>query len=180
MKKIIRLTESDLVRLVKRVISETKPLPKRSKKMNESVLGILAIGGLALGASALYQQSKRMWSKHITGSKYKPTGIDENVYNEEKEETITIKQYRDKDGNLYWGWDHLWDPEPMDSGSTIREADLYRAIFKDQDKEKLIKFLRGIKVKTSNPNYDYLDKPKPVDMIFLKDYDKERIEHGNY
>lgn len=189
MKKIIRLTESDLTRLVRRVIRETNSSPKRRKQMNESFLGVLAVGALALGASGLYTNAKRMWSKHITGRKYKPTGVSEIVHNQEKDKDITIKQYKDKDGNLYWGWDHLWNPDPMiDSGPGYSD-DLYRAIFKEKDENKLKKFLRGEKVKTimgshgsimkHSPEYDYLDKPEPVDMIFLKDFDDERYEHGN-
>lgn len=150
-----------------------------STKVNEGLgLGLLALGGLALGASAIYTTAKRLWSKHITGSKYEATGNKETVVNNDTGSKEVISEYKDKEGNLYWGYDHLWNPDPM-MNDTSREADLYRGIFALKDKERLIKFLKGIKVKTSKPEYDYLSKPEAVDMIFLKDFDKERIRHGN-
>ena len=152
-----------------------------STKVNEEFggLGVLALGGLALAASAIYTGAKRMWSKHITGSKYEPTGNQETVVNDETGGKEVISEYKDKEGNLYWGYDHLWNPDPM-MHDTARNADMYRGIYAAKDKDKLIKFLKGIKVKTSKPEYDYLDKPEAVDMIFLKDYDEERIETGNF
>jgi hypothetical protein len=120
-----------------------------------------------------------MWSKHITGAKYEPTGNQETVINEETKGKEVISEYKDKEGNLYWGYDHMWNPDPM-MNDTVRESDLYRGIYKAEDKDRLIKFLKGIKVKTSKSEYDYFDKPEAVDMIFLKDYDRERIETGNF
>lgn len=152
-----------------------------STKVNEEFggLGVLALGGLALAASAIYTTAKRMWSKHITGSKYQPTGNQETVINEETKGKEVISEYQDKEGNLYWGYDHLWNPDPM-MEDTPRNSDLYRGIYHDKDKNRLVKFLKGIKVKTSEPSYDYFDIPEAVDMIFLKDFDKERIETGNF
>lgn len=148
-------------------------------KVNEMVgLGLLALGGLALAAGGIYTSAKRLWSKHVTGSKYEPTGNKETVVNNDTGSKEVISEYKDKEGNLYWGYDHLWNPDPM-MHDTKREADLYRGIFAAKDKEKLIKFLKGIKVQTSKPERDYLSKPVAVDMIFLEDYDKERIRHGN-
>jgi hypothetical protein len=176
MKKVIRLTESDLTRLVKKVIAENNSSHRRYKRVNESLLGslgILAVGALALSAGGLYTKAKRMWSKYVTGKKYEPTGRSETIYNEEKDVDITIEQFKDKEGNLYWGWEHMWNPDPqMDTPKFA--SDLYRAMFDEKDKARLERFLKGIKVETSIPSYDYLDKPKPVDMIFLKDFDEER------
>jgi hypothetical protein len=56
--------------------------------------------------------------------------------------------------------------------------DIYTAIFNESDLDRLKKYLNGIKVKTSKPEYDYLDKPKVVDMVYrssLVDPDE-----GNY
>lgn len=142
-------------------------------------LGILAIAGLALAAGGIYKKAKQMWSKHITASKYQPTGNTEKVNNMETGKEEIISEYQDRDGNLYWGYDHMWNPDPQ-MGESPRNLDLYRAIFRVEDKARLIKFLQGIKVKTSMPEMDYLDKPKPVDMIFLKDYDKERMANSGY
>jgi hypothetical protein len=167
-KKIVKIKESELVNLIDRIITESTKGVKTKNKVNESVLGIIAAGGLALGGHALYTQAQRMWSKYITGSKYKPTGNSEKVINIETDKSETISEYKDKDGNIYWGYDHFYTDSPESN------EDLYRGIFKASDKNRLVKFLQGIKVKTSLPNYDYLDKPKPVDMIFLKDFDEER------
>ena len=138
-------------------------------------LGVLALTGLALAAGGIYTKAKQMWSKHITGAKYQPTGNQEKVKNQETGKEETISEYQDKEGKLYWGYDHMWNPNPQQDESSPASDDLYRAIFNLEDKAKLVKFLQGIKVKTSMPEMDYLDKPKPVDMIFLKDYDKERM-----
>ncbi len=142
-------------------------------------LGVLAIAGLALAAGGIYTKAKQMWSKHITASKYQSTGNTEKVNNMETGKEEIISEYQDRDGNLYWGYDHMWNPDPQMEESP-RNLDLYRAIFRVEDKARLIKFLQGIKVKTSMPEMDYLDKPKPVDMIFLKDYDKERMANSGY
>jgi hypothetical protein len=151
-----------------------------STKVNEMMgLGLLALGGVALAASGIYTSAKRLWSKHITGSKYEATGNQETVINEETKGKEVISEYKDKNGVIYWGYDHMWNPDPM-MKDTAKDNDLYRGIYKLEDKARLVKFLKGIKVKTSRKEYDYLDKPEAVDMIFLKDYDKERIEHGNY
>ena len=152
-----------------------------STKVNEEFggLGILALGGLALASGAIYTTAKRMWSKHVTGSKYTPTGNQETVINEETGGKEVLSEYKDKEGNLYWAYDHMWNPDPMVE-DTPRNNDLYRGVYHAKDKNRLVKFLKGIKVKTSEPSYDYFDIPEAVDMIFLKDYDKERIETGNF
>ena len=159
---------------------ENFDIDSNSTKVNEMIgLGLLALGGLALASGAIYTGAKRMWSKHITGSKYQPTGNQETVINDETGGKEVISEYKDKEGNLYWAYDHLWNPDPM-MDDTPRNSDLYRGVYHAKDKARLIKFLKGIKVKTSEPRYDYFDIPEAADMIFLKDYDKERIETGNF
>jgi hypothetical protein len=160
---------------------ENFDIDSNSTKVNEEFggLGILALGGLALASGAIYTTAKRMWSKHVTGSKYTPTGNQETVINEETGGKEVLSEYKDKEGNLYWAYDHMWNPDPMVE-DTPRNNDLYRGVYHAKDKNRLIKFLKGIKVKTSEPSYDYFDIPEAADMIFLKDYDKERIETGNF
>jgi hypothetical protein len=159
---------------------ENFDIDSNSTKVNEMIgLGLLALGGLALASGAIYTGAKRMWSKHVTGSKYQPTGNQETVVNEETGGKEVISEYKDKEGNLYWAYDHMWNPDPMVE-DTPRNNDLYRGVYHVKDKNRLIKFLKGIKVKTSEPRYDYFDIPEAADMIFLKDYDKERIETGNF
>jgi len=141
---------------------------KSFQSVNEELiagLGVLAVAGLALAGSAVYDKARRLWSKHITGSKYTPTAKQEKVKNVETGKEETLSEYKDSDGNLYWGYDHLYTPDSIEGANLA----LYRAIFGVEDKSRLIKYLQGIKVQTAKPEYDYLDRPEPVDMIFLKD-----------
>ena len=59
MKRIIRLTESDLTRIVKRVIRENENSLNKKRKLNESVL--LTLGGLALGADLQFDGQIRRY-----------------------------------------------------------------------------------------------------------------------
>lgn len=140
-------------------------------------LGVLALAGLSFAAPAIYDKVKKFWSKNVTSSKYKPTGNKETVTNEETKKQEIISEYKDKEGNLYWGYEHYHNPNPQ-MGDTTFNDDIYRAIFKASDKARLVKFLKGIKVKTSMPEMDYLDKPKPVDMILVKDLTGERMQNS--
>lgn len=156
-------------------------LKEEGEKINEIAgLTVLAAAGLAFTASAIYSKAKQLWSKHVIGEKYQKTGKEETVNNEK------LTQYKDKEGNLYWGYDHRYNPDPQVGDA--KSKDIYTAVFKESDLDRLKKFLQGIKVKTSitgsdgkfkpSPEQDYLDKPKPVDMVYrksLKDHDE-----GNY
>ena len=155
-------------------------------------LGILALGGLALATGTIYNAARRAWSKHITGSKYEATGNTELVKNDETGKEFTIAEYVDSDGNLYCGYDHLYDPD-QSANSTMRDMDLYRAIYKIEDKSRLVRFLKGIKASVEeNPKSfkskvavikgetGYMDSPEAVDMIFIDDYDEERLRTGNF
>ena len=157
-------------------------------------LGILAVGALVLGAGGIYTAARRAWSKHVTGSKYEATGKTELVKNDETGKEFTIAEYEDSDGNLYCGYDHLYDPDATEmTHFTIRDMDLYRAIYRLEDKSRLVRFLKGIKASVEeNPKSfksqvavikgetGYMDSPESVDMIFIDDYDEERLRHGNY
>ena len=174
-----------------------------SYSVNEELLGILAVAALALGGSAIYTSARRAWSKHVTGSKYEATGKTELVkndynksaaYQRDREAGIefTIAEYKDSDGNLYCGYDHLYDPDHSPN-SSYRDCDLYRAIYKIEDKSRLVRFLKGLEASvTENPKslqaqiavikdkQTYVDIPAPVDMIFLDDYDEERTRVYQY
>lgn len=116
----------------------------------------------------------RLWSKHITSKKYEKTGKTEKVIKTDGNTQI-IDEYIGKDGKVYWGYDHLWSPDTFANPEEAKASlDLYTAIFNEKDLPKLKKFIAGIKVKTSLPEYDYLDSPKAVDMIFRKD-----VDHGH-
>lgn len=157
---------------------KSKKLLKKDEKINEAFgLGVLAVAGLAFTASAIYDKAKQLWSKHVIGEKYQKTGKEETVNNEK------LTQYKDKEGNLYWGYDHNYNPNE-EVGNTTPSRDIYTAMFKESDLNRLKKFLQGIKVKTSitgsdgkfkpSPEHDYLDKPKPVDMIYRKNVDDDK------
>ena len=152
-----------------------------STKVNEEFvgLGVLALGGLALAGAAIYTGAKRIWSKHVTGLKYELTGNKEEVINKETTKKEIISEYKDKEGKLYWGYDHKYNPDAQMGDSPSK--DIYTAIFNESDLDRLKKYLNGIKVKTFagiGAVHDYLDKPKVVDMIYkssLVDPDE-----GNY
>jgi hypothetical protein len=167
-----------------------------SYSVNEEFLGILAVAALALGGGAIYTAAKRAWSKHVTGSKYEATGKTELVKNESTGKEFKIDEYEDSDGNLYCGYDHLYDPDyspNSDAVFSVRDMDLYRAIYKIEDKSRLARFLKGLEASvTENPKSmnaqvavikkqeTYVDIPAPVDIIFIDDYDEERLRHGNF
>jgi|688.fasta_scaffold697028_1 hypothetical protein len=150
---------------------KSKGLLKEDEKINEAFgLGVLAVAGLAFAATGIYDKARQLWSKHVIGEKYQKTGKEDEV-NKEK-----LTQYKDKEGKLYWGYDHKYNPDPQMGDSPSK--DIYTAIFNESDLDRLKKYLNGIKVKTSKPEYDYLDKPKVVDMVYrssLVDPDE-----GNY
>jgi hypothetical protein len=147
----------------------------KSSPINEELggLGVLALVGAAIAGPGLYDSAKQLWSKHITSKKYEKTGKTEKVIKTDGNTQI-IDEYVGKDGKIYWGYDHLWSPDKFaDPEEAKASLDLYTAIFNEEDLPRLKKFIAGIKVKTSLPEYDYLDRPKAVDMIFRED-----VDHG--
>jgi hypothetical protein len=92
MKKVIRLTESDLVKLVRKVIKENK------KPINESIL--LTLGGVALGAGII-KKAYDFISNKMLQNKMEETGNIKKGSN-----GITMKEYEDTDtGEIFWGID---------------------------------------------------------------------------
>jgi hypothetical protein len=99
MKRIVRLTESDLNRIVSKVINETKKeaSPKK-KKINESIL--LTLGGVALGAGII-KKAYDYISNRMLDSRMEETGETKKGSN-----GVVMKKYEDNEtGELFWGID---------------------------------------------------------------------------
>jgi hypothetical protein len=132
-------------------------------------LGILACFGAVLASGAIYDGIKKGYSKYVTGNKYEKTGKQVKLSSEKLKEQI-ISEYEDSDGNLYWGWDHQYNPEldthhaSVETG-TMPTGDVYTGIFEYDDLEKLKKFILDF------PNYSL--RPEPVDFIYVKNIDNE-------
>ena len=96
MKKIIRLTESDLIRIVRRVINEEKNI---KKPLNEGIL--LTLGGIALGAGIIkkaydFLKNRELKNKMVETGKTKTSSRNGFV----------MKEYEDKEtGEIYWAVD---------------------------------------------------------------------------
>ena len=101
MKKIIRLTESDLARIVRRVINENN----RKKPLNEGIL--LTLGGIALGAGIIkkaydFLKNRELKNRMIETGKTKTSSGPFNVGNKK----FVMKEYEDKEtGEIYWAVD---------------------------------------------------------------------------
>lgn len=169
-----------------------------SFKINEELLelGLLALaGGLYFAGGQLYDKAKQLWSKHITSEKYTKTGKKQEVQTKlfqldnpvDKAKTELLEEYKDSEGNLYWGYDHFFIPEdtldPLAPHAPETSRDIYTAIFDEKDLPRLIKYLQGIKV---DIDYDWgglvkatknvLDKPKAVDMIYRRKMSFDELE----
>ena len=136
-------------------------------------LGIVALAGLSLAGGLIYKEAKRMWTKHIVGSKYIPTGKIEKVKNQITGKEETISEYKDKEGKLYYGYDHMWNPNPNEW--SIDCGDLYRAVYKAEDKIRLERFVKGVRPSIGDDS-DSTKRPDPVDMLYLKDYEDVKSE----
>jgi len=142
-----------------------------SYSVNEELFGALAIAGLGavLAAGAIYDGIKKGYSKYITGNKYDKTGKQVNVSTNALKAQV-IEEYSDSDGNLYWGWDHQYNPDldshqaSVSSGG-MTTGDVYTGVFNHEDLEKLKKFVAEF------PNYR--NRPEPVDFIYVKNIDNE-------
>lgn len=96
MKKIIRLTESDLVKIVKKTISEINN--ENKGRINEGIF--LTLSGLALGANIL---------KKVFGKKNKNevnTIMEKTGRVQKGQDGVVMVEYKDKaTGKIYWGVD---------------------------------------------------------------------------
>jgi hypothetical protein len=89
MKKVIRLTESDLVRLVEMVINESKKKPTKKEILGMSeddlkdVYGVLEVKGEYLGKKGTFHHFKRNMFKDVTCSfrtdDSTPSGLKRNT-----------------------------------------------------------------------------------------------------
>lgn len=133
---------------------------------NEELIGLgaLALAGLVLASDIIYRKAKEFWFNKLR-KKYQPTGEIQkvDVINRGVPSIAVVKQYEDEDGDLYWGFDHQYNSE---GDYQMTSGDIYTAIYQLQDLKRLKKYLRGEKIQSSIPEYDYLDAPKPVDMIY--------------
>ena len=92
MKKVIRLTENDLVNIIKKVISESKKSTSKSEvlKMSEDELKELKVNGEYLGVKGEFHNFKKVMG-NVTCSfrrdKETPSGLKRN--------TLSIKVKRD-------------------------------------------------------------------------------------
>lgn len=95
MKRVIRLTESDLARIVRRVINENN----RKKPLNEGIL--LTLGGIALGAGIIkkaydFLKNRELKNRMVETGKTKTSSRNGFV----------MKEYEDKEtGEIYWAVD---------------------------------------------------------------------------
>jgi nitrogen regulatory protein PII-like uncharacterized protein len=123
---------------------------------------------IILGAPKLYDQAKKLWSKHITSKKYEKTGkteyLETALYGKGRRTKILIEQYKDKAGKLYWGYEHQYDPGQTIEIDSSDSNEIYTAIFKEEDLVKLKDYFLD---KYSNK------RPEPVDMIYRKRLDNE-------
>ena len=171
---------------------------EKTEAVNEALgLALLAGGALMLGAPAAYDWAKKFWTKNVVSQKYKPTGkkvtiktvlpaenkISYTALLSSKQrqmgEVITeLVQFEDNLGNLFWGYEHLWsDDDRADYNEYAMSTDLYMALFKQEDFEKLKKFLENGERYTGKANV--AQRPKPIEMIFMKKT-SGTTEHGNY
>ena len=96
MKKIIRLTESDLVRLVKRVINESEKNPTKSEILNMSKeelkdkYGVLKVKGTYLGEKGEFSHFKEVMGDVTCSFRY-----DEATPSGLKKSTKGVKVKRD-------------------------------------------------------------------------------------
>lgn len=164
---------------------------KHIKRFNQNdvanenlLLGGLALVGIFAGIAALpeaYRWAKNFWSKNVIGSKYKLTGRVEKIVTKLPEEispvvllkksqvdagevVTELKEYQDNLGNKFWGWEHLWaEGNFHDHQQYLTYADMYTALYKEEDLEGLKRFLENSKRFTGLGG---LTKPNPIEMIY--------------
>jgi hypothetical protein len=164
------------------------------EEVNEGFgLAVLAGAGLVLGANAAYEWARNFWSKNVVGSKYKETGKKETIITElpknispvvilskterDSGKVVTeLKEYQDNLGNFFWGYDHLWAADEFsDYEDYLNSADMYTALFKSEDLEKLKSFLQNSDRYTGKYN---ITRPNPIEMIYREEGPKNPV--GNY
>ncbi len=88
-----------------------------------------------------------------------------------------LKEYQDNLGNKFWGWEHLWaDGNFYDYQQYLTYADMYIALYKEEDFEALKNFLANPERFTGKGG---LSKPNPIEMIYSREgYSYKTGSHG--
>lgn len=141
MAKIIKLSESDLVRIVKRVINEEN---KREKNLNESVL--MTLGGLALGGAVVKKAYDYIKNRQLK-NKMTETGNTKKS----KDGKFTMKEYEDNEsGETFWGIDVT--DKTRDGGFQERNV----LLFKGDNPERIERILNS-EIKHDFSDERYMD-----------------------
>lgn len=142
MTKIIRLTESDLARIVKRVINEEN---KKDKRLNEGVL--MTLGGLALGGAVVKKAYDYIKNRQLK-NKMTETG---NLRKSDNGK-FTMKEYKDNEtGEIFFGIDLI--DKTRDEGFQDRNV----LLFKGDDEDRIERILN------SEIKYDFSDEGRMDD-----------------
>ena len=141
MGKIIRLTENDLARIVRRVISEEK---RNERRLNESVL--MTLGGLALGGAIV----KKAYD-YIKNRKLKNKMTETGNIKRSKDGKLTMKEYEDNEsGETFWGIDVT--DKTRDEGFQDRNV----LLFKGDNPERIENILNS-EIKHDFSDESYMD-----------------------
>ena len=138
MKKVIRLTESDLVRIVKKVIRENKDTRSDKKYLNEGVL--LTLGGIALGAGIIKKAYDYLSNRSLERD-MEETGEVKTGSN-----GVVMKEYMENStGDIYYGVEVV--DKTRDEGFQKKHV----LLFKGDNPERIERILNSeIKYDTSD------------------------------
>lgn len=137
MAKIIKLTESDLVRIVKRVINEEN---KKDKNLNEGVL--MTLGGLALGGAIVKKAYDYIKNRQLKNKMTETGNVKKSA-----DGKFTMKEYEDNEsGETFWGIDVT--DKTRDEGFQERNV----LLFKGDNPERIEKIL------SSELKHDFSDE----------------------
>ena len=142
MAKIIKLTESDLARIVKRVINEEN---KKDKRLNEGVL--MTLGGLALGGAIVKKAYDYIKNRQLKNRMTETGNVKKSTNGK-----FTMKEYEDKEtGETFWGV----DVTDHTRGEEYEERRVL--LFKGDNPERIEKILN------SEVKHDYSDEAYMTD-----------------
>ena len=138
MKKVIKLTESDLTRIVKRVIRENENSLNKKRRLNESVL--LTLGGIALGAGIIKKAYDYLSNRALERD------MEETGEVREGSNGVVMKEYiENSTGDVYYGVEVI--DKTRDEGYQRKNILLFRG----DNPERIEKILNSeIKYDTSD------------------------------
>jgi hypothetical protein len=140
MAKIIKLTESDLARIVKRVINEES---KNKKNINEGVL--MTLGGLALGGAIVKKAYDYIKNRQLKNRMTETGNVKKSA-----DGSFTMKQYEDNEsGEKFWGVDVT--DKTRDEGYQERNVLLFN------DDPKTIEKILNSEIKHDMSDESYMD-----------------------